>query len=265
MGDAIITRRGGRNARLQYIISASSTFTVERSGKYRIVVIGKGGDGTPGTTSGSRSTMPGACGGGGYIERFLTQGQAFPIVINVSYTDFGNNLIRATAATVVDHSPISGTVSGTATDIVPFASNESSVMSIVPPDMYNSDFYIRRGGIGGNLNGGAYVSDGGAGLFGNDGGAGASMTTGVIGAEAVGTPSPGGRGNGVAGQGGSSLAGGSTASSGVRFAPGRGGGASFGGGGSPCAVTYYSYGSGYRYQYGAAGQGGGGGVFIELI
>lgn len=74
--------------------TANNTFTVPQTGKYRITVIGKGGNGG----SGYEDSGGGGGGSGGWScsELDLTKGQSYPITVTASNSSFGS-LLSATA------------------------------------------------------------------------------------------------------------------------------------------------------------------------
>lgn len=87
-----------------WLFLQTTTFTPTVSGKYRVVCIGKGGDGGTGAVYSSYNRyyycMSGSGGGAGGIgigEIDLTAGQAYSIAVTNSETNFGNGRIIAKA------------------------------------------------------------------------------------------------------------------------------------------------------------------------
>ena len=266
MGEAIITRRGGGGGkfeRFETIITETGTVSIPCSGLYRITAIGKGESSVLKSTVESwsgyvyYSTADGGCGGGGYLERDISKGAILSVTLATNYIAAslnGTEIIRATNGSDGN----AGSASGTG--VIAFSSNGKTTKSIVPPDCYNSDRYISKGGIGGSSSSGTSQptktgADGGNGLFGGD----APMGGHVIGGTYVTAITPVEEPRNGAGASGAGSTGSGTATS---FFAGSGGGGGYGGGAGAASTSGTG---GSNFKQGKSGSGGAACVFIERI
>lgn len=278
MGEALITRRGGGGSDFELeraLFTESGSFSATSAGTYRITAIGHGADGGGAYYYDDYvKVWDGCCGGGGYLETKLSEGESITITISDSLSKVtnsaGTTLISATAGTSTGdyytNRSVSGTVSGI-DGVVAFASNNTQTKDIIPPDCYNNSLFISAGGVGGwkdtnnDDNPSQNANSGGAGLFGGPGGDGGAAYYGVS-TTYFSFSTSGGSGGLGAGAGGNGAAEASTGTWGALYAyPGAGGGGGFGGGGGkPTAAD-----TGNFYTLFGAGKGAAGCVFIERI
>ena len=249
--------------RYMHTITASGSFVVPATGKYRVTAIGKGADGY--AYDDSTYQYNGGCGGGGYIEIDMVANDTYTASISSSavFSKGSTELLRATGGS----DSTAGTASSSVAGFVAFSSNGKSTSSIVPPDCYNNPVFISKGGEGGyygKLDATSLSQGfaGGAGLFGGDGGTGgaACSLTSEGGFSEAGAAGGTGAGAGGAGVGDTYYAG----ASGSYQLPGGGGGGGYGGGGGKSTTHsyYYNY---QHYEYGNGGKGGKACIFIERL
>lgn len=253
------------------LFSNGGEFTPRVGGKYRITAIGQGGDGFGAGdlvyTPQNDFTHSGACGGGGYIEVYLTGGVSYYVTIGLSASF--STLITATAGgngTLTNHGT-SGVATGTG--VVPFTSNGTyGAINIVPPLIYNKPLFVSQGGRG-NAGAWSMAISGGDGLFGNNGGDGGNcldfpnLTYDPMTCKPLGGSRVKGCGDGGRGYGAKVYIGGSSSTAQLYIA-GGGGGGGFGGGGGGCAV-YHTYYGGNLYYCGYGGGGADACIMIERL
>lgn len=134
------------------IFVGNATYTVPISGRYRIIAIGRGGNGVSSTEF--RECYGGGSGGIGVLEVSLIKGDSYPITVGTN-ASFGS-LITATGASGRN----GGTVSGEG--VIKYPGKQSADRNGASVSW-----------TGGHLsNGGSGYSSGGSGAFGGNGGSG---------------------------------------------------------------------------------------------